>query len=66
MATTKKRRDGSYIEQGHGSVQTRRATRSRPTEILNAEPDFEKNFARMQKELAEADERRAAERGDNR
>jgi hypothetical protein len=60
----KKRRDGSYIEQGHGSAhnQTRNSIEAY-RKYGSAEPEYEKNLARMQKELAEADARRAAERG---
>jgi hypothetical protein len=59
----KRRRDGSYIEQGVGSAgnQTRNSIEAYKKYHSN-EPDFEKQVARMEKELVESDARRAAER----
>jgi|SRR6476619_7199690 hypothetical protein len=59
----KKRRDGSYIEQGIGSPgnQSRNSIEAYKKYHSN-EPDFERTVARMEKELTESDARRAAER----
>ena len=59
----KRRRDGSYIEQGVGSAgnQTRNSIEAYKKYHSN-EPDFEKQVARMERELAATNERRAAER----
>jgi hypothetical protein len=59
----KRRRDGSYIEQGAGSAynQTRNSIEAYKKYHSN-EPDFEKQVARMERELAATNERRAAER----
>lgn len=61
----KRDRSGKPIEQGHGSAQnmTRNSIEAYK-KYGSAEPDFERHLARMQKELAEADARPAAERGD--
>lgn len=54
-----------YIEQGYGSAknQTRNSIEAYK-KYCSHEPDFEKQVARMECELAAADARRAAERGD--
>ena len=56
-------RSGKPIEQGVGSPgnQSRNSIEAYK-KYCSHEPDFEKNLARMQRELAEADARRAAER----
>jgi hypothetical protein len=57
----KRRRDGSYIEQGVGSAgnQSRNSIEAYK-KYCSHEPDFEKTVARMEKELAETNARRRA------
>jgi hypothetical protein len=52
-----------YVEQGYGSAknQTRNSINAYKR-FCSHEPEFEKTVARMEKELAESDARRAAER----
>jgi hypothetical protein len=57
----KRRRDGSYIEQGIGSPgnQNRNSIEAY-RKYCSHEPDFEKNLARMEAELKAANDRRRA------
>ena len=61
----KKRRDGKgYHEQGYGSPgnQTRNSIDAYK-KYCSHEPDFEKNVAKMERELSESNERRRAAAG---
>jgi hypothetical protein len=56
-------RSGKPIEQGVGSAQNQsRNSINAYKRFCSHEPEFEKTVARMEKELAESDARRAAER----
>jgi len=60
----KKRRDGTYIEQGIGSAQNQTANSVAAYKKYHAsDVDYERTLASLEKELAESDARRAAERG---
>jgi hypothetical protein len=60
----KKRRDGTYEEQGVGSAKNQSANSiAAYRKYCSHEPRFEENLARMERELAATNERRAAERG---
>ena len=60
-----KMKNGKPVEQGLGSPGNQTRNRIESYKRFNShEPDFEKTVARMERELAAANERRAAERGD--
>jgi hypothetical protein len=60
-------RNGKPVEQGVGSAGNQsRNSIGAYKKYCSHEPDFEKTVARMEKELAATNERRAAERGTDR
>jgi hypothetical protein len=59
----KKRRDGTYEEQGYGSAKNQTRNSIEAYKKYHAsDVDYERTLARLLKELAESDARRAAER----
>jgi hypothetical protein len=61
-----KRRDGSYEEQGYGSAKNMTRNSIEAFRRYHSHsPTFERDLAIMEKQLAECDARRAAERGRN-